>query len=116
MISKLSILPNRAKHPKQLAPYYTLSHFTKTPHACIKRSKEQAKLHNQQTFESQNHLNNVLFYINKNSINNQIEAVFILLAMNLSIRAYLKEAYLFIVYLEELVGILLALQIAKDHS
>lgn len=87
----------------------------KTLCAYIKLSKKQAKLHHQQIFTNQNCLNHALFYTDESGINSQIKTAFILLVMNFTIHVYFEKAQLFTIYLEELVGILLALQIAKDH-
>lgn len=66
-------------------------------------------------FESKNHLNDVLFYIDRSDINAQIGAAFVLPAINLTILADLKEAHLLIVYSRELVGIFLALWTVRNH-
>ena len=100
--------------PEKKLPYI-IPPWWRTPLTCIKPSKEQAKLHRQQILESQNGLNDALFSTDGSGINGQIGAASVLPAMNLTIRAYLREAHLFNVYSRELVGILLALRTAVDH-
>lgn len=107
--SGLSIDQLEKKLPYIIPPWW------KSPHACIKPSKEQAKLHHQQILEGQNHLNDALFYTDGSGINGQIGAASVLPAKNLTVCAYLGEAHLFTVYSGELVGILLALRTARDH-
>ena len=107
--SGLSIDQLEKKLPYIVPPWW------KSPHTCIKPSKEQAKSHHQQILERKNHLHNALFYTDGSGINGQIGAASALPAMNLTIRAYLGEAHLFTVYSGELEGILLALWTARDH-